>query len=66
MAKENDVVSGHQDSPPDDSRIVSIHARAFDVCQIIYGEAALSSQILDRFYENGASELAVIYYPQCG
>ncbi|KAF9025894.1 hypothetical protein BDZ89DRAFT_988280 [Hymenopellis radicata] len=34
--------------------IISIHERALDVCYTIYGEAELSSDILDRFYEPSA------------
>ncbi len=38
--------------------IISIHERALEVCYTIYGEAELSSDILDRFYEPSASELS--------
>ncbi len=41
----------------DDSNlsIVSMHATALDICYTIYGEATLSPEIIDRFYESSAS-----------
>lgn len=36
--------------------IVSMHATALDVCHTIYGEATLSTEVINRFYESSASE----------
>lgn len=53
-SKPNFDYGFHGSPPPDDTAISSIHAKALEVCYLIYGEAPLSSQILDRFYENSA------------